>query len=249
MPTPTIIAAIGDVLAEAEDDPAFAAQMLMPPTESELAAQRTPVDPGRASTPPASALIRAIAAAHGARLAQLYEHMRDAGDFSPGRQGGRTARLAQCLPALSHRRGRRSRGGPGRRALPHRHQHDRHDRGPGGADPHGKPAARRAPSPISMTASAAIRWCWTNGWACRPARPCPKPSTAVRALMKHPAFDIKNPNRVRALIGAFSRQSSALPRCATARLPAGGRGDPHPRSHQSAGGGPHGRRVRKLAAL
>src|SRR3954470_4946746 len=27
---------------------------------------------------------------------------------------------------------------------------------------------------------------------------------AVRALMQHPAFDIKNPNRVRALIGAFS---------------------------------------------
>jgi aminopeptidase N len=26
----------------------------------------------------------------------------------------------------------------------------------------------------------------------------------VRALMKHPAFDMKNPNRVRALIGAFS---------------------------------------------
>jgi aminopeptidase N len=27
---------------------------------------------------------------------------------------------------------------------------------------------------------------------------------AVRQLMKHPAFDIRNPNRVRALIGAFS---------------------------------------------
>src|SRR5262249_49489513 len=27
---------------------------------------------------------------------------------------------------------------------------------------------------------------------------------AVRALMKHPAFDIQNPNRVRALIGAFA---------------------------------------------
>ena len=40
------IEAIGDVLARAEDDPAFAAQMLMPPTESELAARRTPVDPG-----------------------------------------------------------------------------------------------------------------------------------------------------------------------------------------------------------
>jgi aminopeptidase N len=27
---------------------------------------------------------------------------------------------------------------------------------------------------------------------------------AVRELMKHPAFDLKNPNRVRALIGAFA---------------------------------------------
>ena len=39
------IAAIGDVLDDAMDDPAFAAQMLMPPTESELAARRSPVDP------------------------------------------------------------------------------------------------------------------------------------------------------------------------------------------------------------
>ena len=34
--------------------------------------------------------------------------------------------------------------------------------------------------------------------------PLPDTVAAVRALMKHPAFDIKNPNRVRALIGAFS---------------------------------------------
>ena len=34
--------------------------------------------------------------------------------------------------------------------------------------------------------------------------PLPETVTAVRALMKHPAFDIKNPNRVRALIGAFT---------------------------------------------
>jgi aminopeptidase N len=34
--------------------------------------------------------------------------------------------------------------------------------------------------------------------------PLPETVTAVRELMKHPAFDIKNPNRVRALIGAFS---------------------------------------------
>jgi aminopeptidase N len=34
--------------------------------------------------------------------------------------------------------------------------------------------------------------------------PLPDTVTSVRELMKHPAFDIKNPNRVRALIGAFS---------------------------------------------
>jgi aminopeptidase N len=34
--------------------------------------------------------------------------------------------------------------------------------------------------------------------------PLPDTVASVRALMKHPAFDIKNPNRVRALIGAFS---------------------------------------------
>jgi aminopeptidase N len=34
--------------------------------------------------------------------------------------------------------------------------------------------------------------------------PLPETATAVAALMKHPAFDIKNPNRVRALIGAFA---------------------------------------------
>ena len=34
--------------------------------------------------------------------------------------------------------------------------------------------------------------------------PRPETPAAVEGLMKHPAFDLKNPNRVRALIGAFS---------------------------------------------
>jgi aminopeptidase N len=34
--------------------------------------------------------------------------------------------------------------------------------------------------------------------------PLPETAMAVAALMKHPAFDLRNPNRVRALIGAFS---------------------------------------------
>ena len=39
---------------------------------------------------------------------------------------------------------------------------------------------------------------------------CPLPGTLnnVKALMEHPAFDIKNPNKVRSLIGAFCGQNS-----------------------------------------
>ena len=34
--------------------------------------------------------------------------------------------------------------------------------------------------------------------------PLPGTVAGVRALMKHPAFDMRNPNRVRALVGAFA---------------------------------------------
>ena len=39
---------------------------------------------------------------------------------------------------------------------------------------------------------------------------CPVPGTLdhVKSLMKHPAFDIKNPNKVRALVGTFCGQNS-----------------------------------------
>ena len=58
------------MLAGAEEDPAFAAQMLMPPTESELAAKKTPVDPSGINSARLK-LVRAIALAHRARLARL----------------------------------------------------------------------------------------------------------------------------------------------------------------------------------
>src|SRR5262249_30116237 len=90
------LAAIGDVLKDAESDPAFAAQMLMPPTESELAGdsslgQRIPVDPEGLHAA-RLALIRAIATTHRPRLLALYEAMRDQGDFRPdARSAGRRA--------------------------------------------------------------------------------------------------------------------------------------------------------------
>ena len=196
------IAAIGEVLARAGDDPAFTAQMLMPPTESELASKTSPVNP-LAINAARLALVRAIALAHRDRLARLYEQMRDTGDFSPdARSAGRRALRNACLRYLT--------AGDDEAAA-------------GLADAHyrtasnmtdmiaGLAALTRMESPLRDRAfthfhdrfrgDALVLDKWMGLQA---GSPLPEAVAAVRGLMKHPAFDIKNPNRVRALIGAFS---------------------------------------------
>ena len=63
-------------------------------------------------------------------------------------------------------------------------------------------ATRR--SPISTRAGAATTWCWTSGSRSRPCRRAPAPPAKVRALQRHPDFDLRNPNRARSLVGAFA---------------------------------------------
>ena len=43
-------------------------------------------------------------------------------------------------------------------------------------------------------------------FACKPAARCPA-GWSAQQLMQHPAFALKNPNKVRALIGAFANQN------------------------------------------
>src|SRR4051812_37682331 len=93
--------ALGAVLDQAHDDPAFAALMLMPPTENELAALKAPVDP-EGIHHARVALMRAIAAAHGPAIAMLYEHARDSADYSPdAKSAGRRALRNACLRYLT----------------------------------------------------------------------------------------------------------------------------------------------------
>jgi aminopeptidase N len=196
------ITAIGDVLAEAEKDPAFAAQMLMPPTESELAAKKTPVDPIGIHTARV-ALVRAVALAHRDRLAQLYEHMRDAGDFSPdsasaGRRALRNAALRYLTAADDE-------AAAGLAEAHYRSATNMTDMIAGLA------ALTRMESPLRDNAFTHFHDRFKNDplvldkWmSLQAGSPLPETITAVRELMKHPAFDIKNPNRVRALVGAFS---------------------------------------------
>jgi len=196
------IAAIGDVLAQAEDDPAFAAQMLMPPTENELAARKTPVDPVAIHLA-RRGLVSAIARAHQTRLAQLYEHMRDAGDFSPdARSAGQRALRNACLRYLT---AADDEAAAGLAEAHYRSADNMTDMIAGLA------ALTRMESPLRDSAFTHFHDRFKRDplvldkWmSLQAGSPLPDTVTSVRQLMKHPAFDIKNPNRVRALVGAFS---------------------------------------------
>ena len=196
------IAALGRVLERAEDDPAFAAQMLMPPTENELAAKKTPVDPDGIHTA-RIALVKAIALAHRERLAQLYEHMRDEDDFSPdSKSAGRRALRNACLRYLT---AEDDEAAAGLAEAHYRSATNMTDMIAGLA------ALTRMESPLRDTAFTHFHDRFKSDplvldkWmGLQAGSPLPETPASVRALMKHPAFDMKNPNRVRALVGAFS---------------------------------------------
>jgi aminopeptidase N len=196
------IGAIGDVLAQAEQDPAFAAQMLLPPTESELAARRVPVDPDGIHAARAG-LVRAIAASHRPRLAQLYEQMRDTGDFradakAAGRRALRNAALRYLTAADDE-------AAAGLAEAHYRSATNMTDMIAGLA------ALTRMQSPLKGNAFGDFHDRFRNDplvldkWmSLQAGSPLPETAEAVRALMQDRAFDIKNPNRVRALVGAFA---------------------------------------------
>lgn len=196
------VAALGPVLAKAADDPAFAAQMLMPPTESEIAAKRAPADPD-AIHAARVALVRAVAQAHGGVMAELYEHMRDADDFSPDAQSaGRRALRNACLRYLT---AADDEAAAGLADAHYRTADNMTDMIAGLA------ALTRMESPLRDKAFTHFHDRFRSDplvldkWmSLQAGAPLPDTVASVRALMKHPAFDMKNPNRVRALIGAFS---------------------------------------------
>jgi aminopeptidase N len=197
------LGAIADVLERAAEDPAFAAQMLMPPTENEMATRApAPVDPDGLYAARV-ALIRDIAAAHGKRLAELYEHMRVEGDYSPdAASAGMRALRNACLRYLT---AADDEAAAGLADAHYRTATNMTDMIAGLA------ALARMESPLADAAFTHFHDRFRadplvlDKWmALQAGSPLPGTAEAVKALMKHPAFDIKNPNRVRALVGAFS---------------------------------------------
>ncbi|MGZ6006667.1 MAG: aminopeptidase N [Rhizomicrobium sp.] len=199
---PTYVEAVGQALSRADEDHAFTAQMLAPPLENEMALAMTPPDPEAIHTA-RTTLIRAVATAHGAKFDELYkrlggEHAFNADSKSAGRRALRNACLRFLTAADDEKAAERAdahyraatnmtdmiaglaaltRSGSPRRAAAFAHFHDRFRTDPLVLD----------------------KWLGLQAGSCQPGT-----VEAVRALMKHPAFDIRNPNRVRSLVGAFS---------------------------------------------
>jgi len=198
----TYIDALGEVLARAEDDRAFAAWMLMPPLESELAMAMNPADPD-AINAARVALIRSVRAAHGKRIAELYAKQELKGAYSPdaeaaGRRSLRNALLryltsADDEPAAEIAHAHYTAASnmtdmiAGLAALTRMNSPHRDD-----AFSHFHDRFRSDPLVLD-------KWMSLQAGA-----PLPETIERVRALMEHQHFDMKNPNRVRALIGAFS---------------------------------------------
>ena len=198
----TYLDAIGNVLKDAESDMAFAALMMMPPLESQIAMAKAPADPD-AIHAARTALIRATAIAHGAKLKALYEKLASPGAYSPdaasaGRRALRNASLRYLTAADDEAAAE----------LAERHYRSATNMTDMIA---GLAALTRMISPRRDAALADFhdrfrkdplvldKWLGLQAGA-----PAAETIERVRALMAHTAFDLKNPNRVRALVGAFS---------------------------------------------
>jgi len=196
------IEAMGGVLERAGEDHAFTALMLIPPSESELALAVTPIDP-EAIHEARKALIRAVADAHGAALDALYRTLESRGAFSPdaasaGRRSLRNsvlrfltaaddARAAEIADAHYRSATNMTEMTAGLASLSRM------------ADPRREAAFAHFHDRFSANPLVLDKWMGLQAMS-----PRADSVERVRALMNHRMFSLKNPNRVRALIGAFA---------------------------------------------
>jgi aminopeptidase N len=201
-PDPVLVQAIATVLAGADEDRAFAAQMLAPPLETEIAQTMNPADP-EAIHAARTALVREVARSNAEMFQNLYASLEHSGPFRPDAEAaGRRALRNACLRYLTaaddedaarmadhHYRAAanmtdmiaglaqlsRMDGRMREEAFAHFHDRFRDD------------------------ALVLDKW-----FALQAMSPLPQTVHRVRELMGHPCFDLRNPNRVRALVGAFS---------------------------------------------
>ncbi|MFZ0776194.1 MAG: aminopeptidase N [Xanthobacteraceae bacterium] len=199
-----LMAALGAILNDAKLEPAYIALTLSPPSEADIARELGgDVDPD-AVFAARRKLRAAIGARHGAPLAETYQRMITPGPYRPDAQSaGRRALKNICLDFLAMTETDQAI----MRALAQYQNadnmtdrmaaletlalHDRPERAAALEDFY----KRYADDPLIID-----KWL-----ALQAAIPEPATLDRVRALTKHPAFSITNPNRIRALIGSFAQ--------------------------------------------
>jgi aminopeptidase N len=200
---PDVVAAMRRTLADADRDPAFAAEALSLPTEAFLADQLAVVDVDaiHAARETARAELGNVL---GAEFATTYDALADAGPYSvDGTSMGRRSLRNACLGYLAA-------ADPEKGAALAMAQFD------AGRNMTDVLAALTVLADLDRPerGAALTRFydLWsrddlvTDKWFALQARSSlPRTAERVRELTRHPAFERKNPNRVRALIGTFSQ--------------------------------------------
>jgi aminopeptidase N len=196
-----LVAAQAALLAGADTDRQFAAEALALPSEAYVADQMEVADPDAIH-----AARQFLRGELGRRLAPAlsaaYDALADSGAYRiDGEAIGRRALRNTCLDALAA-------GGEAGVALA-RAQFDAATNMTDQLAALGVLAATDGPDRAAALAAFYARWhdndLVTDKWfSIQATSPRPETVEEVKALAQHPAFDLRNPNRVRALVGAFS---------------------------------------------
>jgi len=202
---PAVIDAAAATLAAAEADPAWAAEALALPGEAYLADQLELVDP-EAIHAAREAAKRALGHALRTELRATYERLTDSGPYridsgAIGRRALRNTCLAYLLAAGE--------------ADSLRLAKTQFDRGANMTDVLAALAAlSHVDCPERTEALEAFHARWRSDalvldkwFAIQACSSLAETSAAVRALAGHADFDLRNPNRVRALVGSFSSRN------------------------------------------
>ncbi len=204
-----VVAAVGNLLASWQDDPAFVAAAASLPSEAFLGDQLLVVDPD-AIRRERRALQRAIGTAHESVWRDIQQACAtDATDLSPPAKGRRTLRSLALMmlfaaaddqfPTLALAQYNQAGGMTDRQAALGVLVHgDSPERATALADFHDR---------YHGDALVLDKWFSTQAFSLREDTP-----EIVEALAKHPDFTIANPNRVRALYGAFSANQGSFHR-------------------------------------
>jgi aminopeptidase N len=202
---PDIVAAMRRTLADADRDPAYAAEALILPSESYLADQLAVVDVDAIHAARESARA-ALGQALAAELEAAYQQYEDLGPYRiDGTSIGRRALRKACLAYLAA-------ADPEKGAALATSQFD------AGGNMTDVLAALTVLAdldrPERVEALARFYEIWshdelvTDKWFALQARSSlPQTPDRVRELTRHPAFERKNPNRVRALVGTFAQSN------------------------------------------